>query len=71
MNWLLSAINLIWDSDTQAEERRHYPAVGFKYSSCLGREGRNGGNERGGISDAEGFFTISFYYLNVKLTTNI
>lgn len=39
MNRLLSAFDLIWNSDMKTEERRHHPALCLKYSSYFGTEG--------------------------------
>lgn len=63
MNRPLSAWDLIWDSDTKTEERRHHPTLCLKYSSHSGKEGCVGE-----FWEAGGILFIIICYLKVKLT---
>lgn len=60
MNRLLSASDLIWDSDTKTEERHHHPALCLKYSSYLGKPGECGGEISEEVSEMLGDFIYDF-----------
>lgn len=60
MNRLLSAFDLIWNSDMKTEERRHHPTLCLKYSSYFWTEACPNRGTCEEVSETLGGFIYSF-----------